>query len=178
MNILIPESTSPMGAELAASARELGHAVFACHRYEGGDARCVADRGDPCPLDAQNIDVTVLSGHAGGDTLTCAQRRRVPVAFVFRPDRRSLSAAIDDATDDLAAHARIARAAMQQALSFRGIDADGTTATVRRRGGGLLVNLHLPAGIDPSDGNAVAVVVHDALRRYDSWATAVDIAVA
>jgi hypothetical protein len=84
-----------MGAALAATARKLGHVVYACHEVSAdGDARCVADRGLPCPLDTQPIDLAVLSGNAGGDTLTCAQRRRVPVALVLSPDRRSVRAAL------------------------------------------------------------------------------------
>jgi hypothetical protein len=178
VNVLIPESASPLGTELAQTTRRLGHSVLECHTIDAADVRCLADRGLPCPLDTAAIDVVVLNGRAGGDTLTCAQRRRVPVAFVFRPDRRSVSAAIADATDDLGAHARVAEAAMRQALTFRGIDPDDASAAVRRRSGGLIVQLRLPDALPASSANAIAVIVHDSLRQFDRWAGAVDIAVA
>jgi len=178
MNVLVPESASPLGADVADAARALGHVVFRCHEVDSADPRCVADRGLACPLDAHRIDVAVLCGRAGGDTLDCVMRRRVPVTFVFRPDRASVAAAIAQATDDLGAHSRSADAAMRQALTFRGIDADAASAHVRRRNGGLVVELHLPAGVDEATSNAVAVIVHDALRRFDRWADAIDIAVA
>ena len=78
--------------------------------------------------------------------------------------------------DDVVVHCRIAEGAMRQALTFRGIDAAAASVVVRRRKGGLDVKLQLPDGVDRSTNNAVAIVVHDALRQFDP--NGIDIAIA
>lgn len=175
MKILVPETTSLMGAQVAESARAIGHSVYSCHLPELLDDRCRAAMGWTCPIDTEDIDAAVLCGTGGGDTLTCARRHRIPVALVLSPGRASVRAAIADATGYLEGHSRVAEAAASHALRSRGIDA-GSRAVVKRHDGGLAVELRLPPVDDPT-ANAVAIVVHDALRGFDHWATSIDITV-
>ena len=52
----------PFGQEMAAGFARCGHLVFACGRYEGIDARVIADARSRMPVDEVSVGDYVLSG--------------------------------------------------------------------------------------------------------------------
>jgi hypothetical protein len=191
MHVLIPDLTSPDAQALQGEFEAEGHEVHGC----GANADafdCVALAGGQCPLDQYPIDVCV---HVGREDLPmpaaegarCAVRRRIPTVLVgdveegaFLPGttvttRRRVTAVVRAvAAAPLADHTAIATKAMLHELRRHGTDGRAGVVEVRRRDGGLVIDLWLDPVVSRTQAERIATHVAQQVRAYDPWARALD----
>jgi hypothetical protein len=198
MRVLVV-GTKPNRVDPAVAALEAaGHTALRCHDPDAGPFPC-RGLGDPraCPLEGVPIDVAVTvrderwtQPSPYEDGVVCALRRRIPLVVAGAPgpqpfDRWSsrrvepgadLAAACEEAArSPLAEHGAVARDAAAAVLAVAG-RAGSVEATVGRREGALQVEVVLPVG-DAAMTETVAARVIGALRDFDPFATAIDVAV-
>jgi hypothetical protein len=191
MHVLIPDLTT---ADAQVIERELeadGHQVHTCGAQT--DAyHCVALAGGTCPLEDTPIDVCVQVGRQDIPTppsegARCAVRRRVPTILVgdveqgtMLPNttvttRRRASAVIRQVADaPLAEHTAVAAKSMLHELRRQGSDGRNGVVEVRRRNGGLVIDLWLDSSISRTQAERLATHVAQQVRIHDPWARALD----
>ena len=173
-----------------------GHVIHTC-RDEGHPEApwCAALRHDDCPLDLYPIDAVVEVGPSAtvdhlADGGLCGVRRRIPLVLVDRPGdpledwatasipRSSVMASVTTLQEsELPGHTAEARRTLRDELARQGrahIDAD---VVVRRRNGGLLVELAPDPSLTPHDTERLAVHVAQRVRAFDPWARTIDVTV-
>jgi hypothetical protein len=170
--------------------------VVDCDTFEPhAPCRGLATFGE-CPLDEQHVDVAVVH-HAGRELAVsergalCAARHRVPVV-VDGDYRRSVSfgpgtfvAGVDlvDACATAAQSGTAHAAAVRRELLCNGVlepdDISGAHPTVSfvvtREPSRLRMSVHLPAD-DPRRAN-ITKAAGEALRRFDPYASVIDVGV-
>ena len=160
VEILMTDLSGRESKSVAAELSANGHIVRACRDSRDSNATaCAALRGDACPLDQYPIDAAVEVGPAvAQDGLAnaglCAPRRRIPLVLVDRPcdplERRATESvphskvaatvgALESA--ELPARTAQARRAVLDELARNGNAEATTDSVVRRRNGGLLIEL-------------------------------------
>jgi hypothetical protein len=196
MKVLMVEATPGSGEESRRRLIAAGHTVLSCETSEP-HVPCVglSTLGE-CPLDADHVDVAVVH-HTGADLAAsergalCAARRRVPVV-VDGDYRRSVSfgpgtfvagadllASCEDASRSGAAHA----AAVRRELLVTGVleatdtagDEPAVSFDVARAPSRLRLTVRLPA--DDHRRANITKAAGEALRRFDPWASVIDVAV-
>jgi len=191
MQVLIPDATT---ADAQAIVRELeadGHEVHTCGAQTDA-LGCVALSGSRCPLDAHPIDVCVQVGREdlplpASEGARCAVRRRVPTVLVGDPEEGTLlptatvtsrthaSAVIREVADaPLTEHSALAAKAMLYELRRQGTDGRSGAVEVRRRHGGLVVDLWLDSSISRTQAERLATHVAQQVRIHDPWARSLD----
>jgi hypothetical protein len=185
--------SSPAAQEVAAELGVEGHIVRTCS--DSTDPRatwCAALRNGTCPLDAYPIDAAVNvgavlpdDGLANGGL--CAVRRRIPLVLVDRPGDplepwamasvphsrvAATIAALDSA--QLPAHTAEAGHTLVEELAQQR-RAGATDVVVRRRNGGLVVELSPDSAMSRRDTERLAVHVAQRLRAFDPWARTIDV---
>ena len=196
MHVLIP-TIEGLAAE--AVARELegaGHTVHTCHAA-GGTSDCAVLDDLTCPLETAPIDIAVEVGGRGagtGDGALCALTRRVPLVLVdggpdhplmpWAADALSSSdvvadvgAVADMASSPLPAHTDVAAKAMLGELRRHGTEDARSVVEVRRRDGGLVVEVWRDASMTRTQAERMATHIAQAVRGYDSWARQLDVTV-
>ena len=193
MEILVTTVSSQAAREVAAELDEARHIVRTCSASADPDAiGCAALRNDTCPLDTYPIDAAVDVGAViSSDGLAngglCAVRRRIPLVLVDRPGDRlepwmtasvprsrvtATIAALESA--ELPAHTAEARHTLDEELAQQGTEA-ATDVVVRRRNGGLVVQLSPDRAMCRRDTERLAVHVAQRLRIFDPWARTIDV---
>jgi hypothetical protein len=196
MDILIADEISPPAAAVARVLEAQGYTVRTCgDADEPGGVRCASLRGADCPLDTYQVDVAVSVGPDAdvdrlGDGDVCALRRRIPLVLVDRPhDRLRLWAAAETTASEAAQavrqvsatilpmHSARARLAIEDELHRQGLDDRAVEVEVRRRHGGLAVELFAGGSLTRRGAEALGVHIAQCLRRYDPWAKGIDVSV-
>ena len=194
MKVLLVEGAPGVGAAAAAELRAAGHDVVGCDAAEPSAPCRGLETLDDCPLDAGDIDVTVVS--RSGTELTpsergalCAARHRIPVvisgnprhAISFGPGTHiaggDLVAACDAAMGSGAAHAAAVRRELLMAGVVTAEEVDGDPATVafevRREPQRLRLIVRAPDG-DPRLAS-ITKSAAEALRRFDRHVKVIDV---
>jgi hypothetical protein len=191
MHVLIPDITSPDAQALVDDLRAEGHEVHGCGA--NADAYdCVALAGGHCPLDEYPIDVCVQVGREDlpmppAEGSRCAVRRRIPTVLVGDVEegallpsatvatrRRATAVVRAVAAAPLADHTAIAAKAMLHELRGHGTDGRSGVVEVRRRDGGLVVDLWLDPVVSRTQAERIATHVASRVRAFDPWARALD----
>jgi hypothetical protein len=194
MDVLIRDRTSGAAEAVAAELEAHGHTVRTCAT---GAKRvpCAALGGEDCPLDLYPIDVAVRVGSAAaddhlGEGELCATRRRIPLVLVDDdggPLQRWAAAAVPAAEvakavtvvrdQPLPGHSAEARRVARAHLRQQGRDASMVDVAVRRRNGGLLIDLVVDGSLPPHECERLAVHTAQAVRGADRWARGIDVSV-
>jgi hypothetical protein len=179
--------------------KDAGHTVARCHDSGAGSFPCLGlSEARACPLEGAPVDVAVTVRNRDWprpspfeDGAICALRRRVPLVVAgitaLQPFDRWSSRALDDGSDLVAAceetaaaplpgHSEVTRQAARPVLGATSCDAD-VEGIVWRRQGALRAEMTLPAGCADLTSKLAARVT-GALRQFDGFATAIDVAVA
>ena len=191
MHVLIPDVTTTDAQAIVRDLEADGHEIHTCGAQT--DAYdCVALGGGACPLDTKPIDVCVQVGREDlpmppSEGARCAVRRRVPTVLVGDVEegsllpsarvttRRRASAVIAQVVDaPLAEHTAVAAKAMLHELRRQGSDGRNGVVEVRRRHGGLVVDLWLGASVSRTQAERLATHVAQQVRIHDPWARALD----
>lgn len=196
MKILLVEGAPGAGADAESELVGAGHTVVGCDAADPWAPCRGLDVVGDCPLDTGDVDVAVVA-RAGDDLAPsergalCAARRRVPVvlsgnprhAVSFGPGTHlagsDLLATVDQAAGSGLAHA----AAIRRDLLIHGVltaeDVDGTdppiSFSVRREPRRLRLTVRMPA--DEPRRPGITKAAQEALRRFDQWATVIDVIV-
>jgi hypothetical protein len=200
MHVLIPNIEGLAAREIARELSDAGHVVHACH-VENGATDCAVLDDLECPLATAPIDVAVEVGsarHASGtgDGALCALTRRVPLVLVDAPTDHPLRPWAADVTAGagaatalagvvsapLRAHTDIATGAVRgEPRRDAGDEAGGSgseaVVEVRRRDGGLVVELWPDPTMTRAEAERMATHVAQAVRGYDGWARRLDVMV-
>ena len=198
MEILIADREAPSAAAVARTLEAHGHVIRGCRDVEeSGAAPCAALRGAQCPLDTHPIDAVVKVGprptpdprgdsHLGDGDL-CAVRRLIPLVLLDRPDDTlapwaATTAAASEAVERvheaiLPLHTTRALVTARGELRQRGLDDASVDVEVRRRAGGLTVDLFTDGRLGNSDAEGLAVHVVQSVRLFDPWAKSIDASV-
>jgi hypothetical protein len=196
MHVLMLQTGSAGSSAAAADLARHGYEVVVCH--PDGDETCVALAGGRCPLDAAPVDAAVVVRPYAADSalpledgVYCAARRGIPLVVAGQPAGHPFGAwasaeeegtAVGATVDTVLASplprlSTIATATLRQALARRGITETPARVEVRRRHGGVAVEL---IGVDDlaADAKAAASVrVAGAIRAVDPWVRSIDVAV-
>lgn len=192
-DVLVPDTTGPLGARLAADLEGAGHRVHRCVTGAASD-HCIGLTEGRCPLDTAPIDVAVAAaneaaGSSPVDGATCAARRRIPLVLVGADGDHPLApwAAATAGTDrsaevvddlltwPLLRHTAEAERAMLHELRRQGARSEGAAVAVYRRPGRLLVELTYGDDISRTQAERLATHVAQAVRGYDRWAPKLDV---
>jgi len=191
MHVLIPDVTTADAQALVAELEADGHEIHTCGARTDA-LGCVALSGARCPLDAHPIDVCVQVGREDlpmppDEGTRCAVRRRIPTVLVGDSEEGALlptatvtsrthaSAVIRETVEaPLAAHSALAAKAMLYELRRQGADGRSGAVEVRRRNGGLVVDLWLDASISRIQAERLATHVAQQVRTHDPWARSLD----
>ncbi|HXX89399.1 MAG TPA: hypothetical protein VEI83_04135 [Acidimicrobiales bacterium] len=191
MHVLIPDLTSAPAKAIARDLEAEGHEVHTCGANVDAYG-CAALAGRRCPLDVSPVDVCVDVGREDlpmppSEGARCAVRRRVPTLLVgdveegtMLPsvtvtDRRHAVAAVREmANAPMAEHTAVAAKALLHELRRQGSDSRSGVVEVRRRAGGLVVDLWLDASISRMQAERLAAHVAQQVRIHDPWARALD----
>jgi len=195
MEILIADRESPSATAVTQALESHGHVVHGCRDVVRPDIPCAALRGASCPLDDHPIDVVVSVGpqptddHLGDGNL-CAIRRRIPLVLIDRPNDslKRWAAAKATAFDAVKAvgqvhesilplHSMKALVTALAELRQRGLDETAVDVEVRRRDGGLLVELFVDGRLTDQVADELAVHVVQTVRLFDPWARSIDASV-
>jgi hypothetical protein len=178
MKLLLIESTPGSATAIEADLVAEGHDVVSCTDDRGGPCKGIQIRRN-CPLESQ-VDMAILTRDPGAPhTLAemgsvCARRHRVPLVEVDP----------SDVADDLPS------VAVASALANRRVEASYATAIrhelghlpalvdVRRETDLVHVNIQVPASMAaPTRMSAVADRARHAVREFDAYVRAIDVAV-
>lgn len=196
MKVLLVEGARGAGALAESELVADGHTVVGCDAADPSAPCRGLDVIDECPLDDGHVDVAVVA--RATETLVssergalCAARRRVPVVITGNPKYAlSFGPGTHLAGDDLTATCRTAAvsgaahaAAVRRELLIDGVlqpaDVDDhdplVSFEVRREPRRLRLTISLPAGEPRRPG--IVKAAHEALRRFDQWATVIDVVV-
>ncbi|MFP3906483.1 MAG: hypothetical protein ACLFRV_09040 [Acidimicrobiales bacterium] len=201
MRVLVVEGEPGAGADAVAALTAAGHETTSCHD-EGSSFPCHGlAGGSGCPLEEDGpVDVALLVRDTPNteptpteDGLRCALRRHVPLAIVGALDGNpyqrfaaatstsvgdSVAATEQAANSPLAAHAGVARTALQAMLRSEGLDESNADAVVTRNGSALWVLLRPGLALDPMLVEVASVRVLAAVRAHDRAASIIDVSVA
>ena len=195
MEVLIADRESPSADAVAHALESHGHVVRDCRDVARPDIPCAALRGAACPLDDHPIDIVVGVGpppavdHLGDGSLS-AIRRRIPLVLIDRPNDRlkrwaaatatafDAVHAVDQVHDSiLPLHSMKALVTAIGELRQRGLAQTAVDVEVRRRDGGLLVDLFIDGRLTGPVADGLAVHVVQTLRLFDPWAKTIDASV-
>ncbi len=196
MEILMTDVSWAPARTMADELREHGYVVHTCRDEQDPDApSCTALRHADCPLDRYPIDAAVVVGSPPStdhlaDAGLCALRRRIPVVLVDRPGDRLEAWASDSTTRSraiasigalegvgLPGHTAEARRTLDEELTRQGRSPSEVGVVVRRRNGGLLIELSPHESLRPHDTERLAVHVAQRVRAFDPWARTIDVTV-
>jgi hypothetical protein len=200
LNVLVVESERGAAAGAIQELEGAGHSIHRCHEIGDDVFPCnaLAEARD-CPFDAAPIDVAVTVRAVPRsqptvleDGIVCAMKRHVPVVVTGRtalhpyegwatetaPLNDVVAAVERAAGTEMPAHQAVARAALDLALSQRGVDPSCASVRVERHLRGLRVVLALPSSLSASDHDMIAVRVMGALRAADTTAAFIDVGLA
>jgi hypothetical protein len=197
MDVLISDISGDAAAAVVRTLEAHGHRVHACKDAMQIEAAspCAALRGADCPLDAQPVDVAIRLGPevvaedlGRGDI--CALRRRIPLVLVDSPGSPlerwacasvtsgQLPAALSAVAGELLpVHTAEARRAVREQLTMQGLDGSLVAVDVRRRNGGLLVDLRADGSLARGLVEQLSVHATQCIRRIDRWARYVDVSI-
>jgi len=191
MRVLIPDLTTPDARAIAGELEDAGHQVHTCGAGEGVYG-CVALAGGSCPLDEVPVDACVQVGREDipmppSEGARCAVRRRVPTLLVGDPEegallpsctvaprRRVVGWVGEVARAPMAEHTAVAAKAMLHELRRHGADGRSGVVEVRRRDGGLVVDLWVDTTVSRVQAERIATHVAQQVRTYDPWARSLD----
>jgi len=193
MDVLMTQANSTGAAAAAASLVRRGHNVVVCHPE--GQEDCVALSGGRCPLDVCAIDAAVVirSYRAPGlpleDGALCAARRGLPLVVGGDPfgnpfarwtsaeeEGSDVARTVETVVASPLPHlSAVATASLRAALRLRQITGTKARVEVRRRNGGLFVELIDVDELDRGGLAATSVRVAAALRAADPWVRAIDV---
>jgi hypothetical protein len=179
--------------ELAAELDRAGHVIRTCS--DSTDPRatpCAALRNEMCPLDSYPIDaavdVGVIHDHGLATGGLCAARRRIPLVLVDRsgdalepwatasvPRARVAATVAALGAAELTTHTAIARRTLDEEMGRVRPTGAGTGVEVRRRSGGLVVDLSPDSALTQGEIEKLAVHVVQRLRAFDPWAKTIDV---
>lgn len=196
MKVLLVEGAPGVGATAETELIAAGHVVVGCDAADPSAPCRGLDVVGECPLDAGDVDVAVVA--RAGEPMEpsergalCASRRRVPVVITGNPRHAvsfgpgthlagpDLLTSCQQAATSGAAHA----AAIRRELLIHGVltpdDVDGQDPPVhfdvRREPRRLRLTVTTPAD-DPRIAG-ITKAAQEALRRFDRWATVIDVVV-
>lgn len=196
MHVLMPQTGSAGSAAAAADLARHGHTVVVCH--PDGESACIAATGGRCPLDTHPIDAAVVVRPYTApcplpleDGVACVARRGIPLVVAGQPagnpfsawayaeeEGTSVGATVDTVVGSPLPHlSTVATATLRHALASRGRTDTPARVEVRRRHGGVLVEL---IGVEDLAKDAVAacsVRVAGAVRAEDPWVRSIDVSV-
>jgi hypothetical protein len=196
MRVLMNQTGSAGSAAAADDLVRHGHEVVTCH--PDGELDCVALAGGRCPLEAFAVDAAVVvrpyaapCALALEEGVACVARRGIPLVVAGQPDgnpfaRRAAAeeegTAVATTVETVVAAplphlSAVATTTLRQALATRGLTDTPARVEVRRRNGGLAVEL---VGVDdqpPASKAACSVRVAGALRAQDPWVRSIDVTV-
>lgn len=197
MKVLVLESERGRARPVEDQLLAQGHTVLRCDSVHGHDA--VACRGlelgGECPLDADDVDVAVVS-RDGVDLAPsehgalCATRQRIPLVVVGEADRQPFGAGVWSTPDGVSAEAVVATLqtaardgrhhaqAVRRDLVALGLlddDSDSVGIEVTRSSRRLELTVRMPE--DQPRSAAIVKAAAEALRRYDSTAAVIDVRV-
>lgn len=196
MQILMTEIVTDRARTAASLLEARGHEIVTCGDGTERAVACAALRGDPCPLEAHNVDVALHVDREDAASLAdegvlCALRRFLPLVVATddpaspgEPFGRWATSVCDldelDATLAAAAAAplRVHGAAAEQAankvLASAGC-AETWRAVVRRDGRRLVVELTSEAPVHPELCGRSAVRAEGAVRLIDAASHTIDV---
>lgn len=195
MHVLMAESSSNAGRQVASALREAGHAVSTCRSPSDGGVECEALRdGGTCPLENLPIDLFVLvRSEEGGGVCSergalCAAGRRIPLVVagdvgdnpyrqwtaVERLGTHVVAVAERVVERPLPRHSQAAREAVEAAVD----SSASCSAEVYRVAGGLNAVVSAVPAPPPETRAAAVTRVHQSLRALDPWARYVDVSFA
>jgi len=201
MRVLVME-TAVEAAEPAIEALvAAGHEDVRCHepREQAFPCAGLSGRTAACPVTSTAIDVALtVRAHPRSqpapleDGVSCALRSHIPLvvagstalhpygAFVTevveRADRDALVRACERAAvAPLARHSEVALDAWERTLANHDRSAAGSSVTVTRAHGGLLVTVDSPHTLDRSTMDMGSVRILAALRELDTASRSIDI---
>lgn len=196
MKVLLVEGARGAGAVAESELVADGHTVVGCDAADPSAPCRGLDVIGECPLDHGDVDVAVVA--RVDDAMApsergalCAARRRVPVVITGDPKFAvSFGPGTHLAGDDLTGTCRRAAvsgaahvAAVRRGLLIDGIlqpsdvddDEPRVSFEVQREPRRLKLTIHLPED-DPRRAGIVKAA-HEALRKFDQWATVIDVIV-
>jgi len=193
VEILMTTVSSQAARDVASELAEQGHVIRTCANDADPDApTCAALRDERCPLEKYPIDAAVDVCEVNRDDVLangglCVVRRRIPLVLVDRPadrlapwasasiPRSSVAATIASLESaELPGHTAEARHMLsEEAQPEKTAQAVGVV--VRRRNGGLVVELSPHSKENGGDIKKVAVHVAQRLRIFDPWAKTIDV---
>ena len=194
VHVLIPKIEGLAARSVARELEDAGHTVHTCHTQNGATDCAVLD-DLTCPLDTAPVDAAVAVGpgctDTPGDGALCALTRRIPLVLVNgTADHPLLPWAADAVADGdlssdlvdlvsrpLPAHTEVASRAMLGELRRQGTENAHSVVEVRRRYGGLVVEVWPDATMTRTQAERMATHVAQAVRAYDSWARCLDVMV-
>jgi hypothetical protein len=196
MHVLMLQTGSAGSSAAAADLARHGYEVVVCH--PDGEETCVALAGGRCPLDAAPVDAAVVVRPYAADAalpledgVYCVARRGLPLVVAGQPaghpfgpwasaeeEGTSVGATVDTVLASPLPHlSTVATATLRHALAQRGITDTPARVEVRRRHGGLAVELIGVDDLAPAAKAAASVRVAGALRAEDPWVRSIDVAV-
>jgi hypothetical protein len=196
MEVLVVESEPGAAAIASAQLEAAGHRVFRCHDAGARPFPCRGLNPGHCPLEENEIDVALTVRCRSNprptpfeDGVSCALRYRVPVVVAGRTAIDPFApfpvavAGVDDvvetceraASGPQVGHEGIAVKALDQTLTLAEVPTEEATASVRRRGSGLQITLHVPAETPQKVRDVAAVRVVGGVRGYDPHAPRIEI---
>ena len=98
-------------------------------------------------------------------------------ASASTPRSRAIARIGDLESDGLPGHTAEARRTLEEELTRQGRLPSGVDVVVRRRNGGLLIELSPRQSLSPHDMERLAVHVAQRVRAFDRWARTIDVTV-
>ncbi|MGZ4711339.1 MAG: hypothetical protein ACXV9S_00070 [Acidimicrobiia bacterium] len=195
MDVLVTESIAGAAQTAAQELEAAGHRVHRCHGEGAPVFPCAGLAADRCPLETGTIDlVLAVRPHvrthpvASEDGVTCALRRRVPVAiagqtvmnpfepFGAQPVEGDLVAECERiAGSSRSAHEDVATKVMHETLEVEGMTTDHSSVSIRRVDGRLKVQVLVDRSVPAKVRELIAVRVVGKLREYDTHADGIDV---
>lgn len=200
MKVLVMETASEAADHAVEALVAAGHDVVRCHERGERAFPCAGLAGHTaaCPVTSQEIDVALtVRSHPRSqpapleDGVSCALRHHIPLVVAghtaLNPFEDFACEVVDDgdlvaaceraAVAALRQHSEIAGSAWDRTLSNRGISTDGSSVSVTRNRGGLVVTVTSGVPVERSTLDMASVRMLAALREIDTESRAVDVRV-
>ncbi|MGO9342490.1 MAG: hypothetical protein ACLP6E_08215 [Acidimicrobiales bacterium] len=194
MDVLIPDTSTPVAESTARQLEARGHKVSSCQSTaDANRPACRMLENEQCPLDSHPVDVVVDPGpgEVGGGGALCGLRHRIPLILsTDYPDHCLKPWATDIVEPEfvaetaeeiqaqpLAGHSFVGEVAVLEELRRADTVTDDVRVEVRRTNGGLVADVWFPAALGRHDADRVSVHMAQVIRAYDAWAKHLDIRV-